>query len=85
VAASVDMQMHEGRRKNNQVSCGNVVDAEDQWCSTSVWDVPRQFLERSESISQTDAYTAYDQIGGPKMIHAACGLIQNDGFSRRCS
>jgi transposase len=35
-------------------------------------DGPRQFLGQFEGILQTDGYTAYDQIGGPKMVHAAC-------------
>src|SRR5438552_644473 len=25
-----------------------------------------------EGILQTDGYAAYDQIGGPRMVHAAC-------------
>ena len=35
-------------------------------------DGPRQFLGPFESILQTDGYTAYDQIGGTRMVHAAC-------------
>ena len=35
-------------------------------------DGPRQFLGKFEGILQTDGYAAYDQIGGPKMVHAAC-------------
>ncbi|MBZ5657625.1 MAG: IS66 family transposase [Acidobacteriia bacterium] len=27
---------------------------------------------RTEGILQTDGYTAYDQIGGTSMVHAAC-------------
>jgi hypothetical protein len=35
-------------------------------------DGPRHFLGQFEGILQTDGYAAYDQIGGPKMVHAAC-------------
>jgi transposase len=35
-------------------------------------DGPKQFLGQLEGILQTDGYTAYDQIGGTGMIHAAC-------------
>ena len=35
-------------------------------------DGPRQFLGQFEGILQTDGCAAYDQIGGPKMVHAAC-------------
>jgi len=33
---------------------------------------PRRFLEHFAGILQTDAYAAYDRVGGPKMVHAAC-------------
>jgi len=35
-------------------------------------DGPKRFLEQFEGILQTDGYTAYDQIGGPSVVHAAC-------------
>jgi transposase len=35
-------------------------------------DGPRQFLGQFEGLLQTDGYAAYDQIGGPKIIHACC-------------
>lgn len=35
-------------------------------------DGPRQFLGQFEGILQTDGYSAYDQIGGPRIVHAAC-------------
>ena len=34
-------------------------------------DGPRRFLGQFEGILQTDGYTAYDQIGGTRMVHAA--------------
>jgi len=33
---------------------------------------PICFLENFAGILQTDAYAAYDRVGGPKMVHAAC-------------
>ncbi len=33
---------------------------------------PLRFLENFEGILQTDAYSAYDRVGGAKMMHAAC-------------
>jgi transposase len=33
---------------------------------------PLRFLENFAGILQTDAYAAYDRVGGPKMVHAGC-------------
>jgi transposase len=33
---------------------------------------PKQFLGNFEGILQTDGYAAYGQIGGERMVHAAC-------------
>ncbi len=33
---------------------------------------PKQFLEGFEGVLQTDGYIAYEKVGGPKMVHAAC-------------
>ena len=33
---------------------------------------PRKFLGEWEGILQTDGYQAYDDIGGPKMVHVGC-------------
>jgi hypothetical protein len=35
-------------------------------------DGPKRFLGQFEGILQTDGYAAYDQIGGPGMVHAGC-------------
>ncbi len=35
-------------------------------------DGPRRFLENFEGLLQTDGYAAYEKVGGPKMVHAAC-------------
>jgi transposase len=33
---------------------------------------PKRFLGSFEGILQSDGYAAYDHVGGPKMVHAAC-------------
>jgi len=33
---------------------------------------PLNFLANFEGLLQTDGYAAYDRVGGPKMVHAAC-------------
>lgn len=33
---------------------------------------PKKFLGNWEGILQTDGYQAYDNIGGPKLVHAGC-------------
>ena len=33
---------------------------------------PKQFLGQYKGILQTDGYVAYDGVGGPGMVHAAC-------------
>ena len=33
---------------------------------------PRKFLAQWEGILQTDGYQAYDDVGGPKMVHVGC-------------
>jgi len=72
----VDVQMHEGRGKNHQAYLWQY----GRPGGTVVFDFrlgrgrdgPRQFLGQFEGLLQTDGYAAYDQIGGPKMVHAGC-------------
>jgi transposase len=33
---------------------------------------PKRFLREYEGILQSDGYAAYEQVGGPKMVHACC-------------
>ena len=33
---------------------------------------PKRFLGNFEGILQTDGYAAFEQVGGPKMVHAVC-------------
>jgi transposase len=72
----VDVQMHEGRGRNHQAYLwqygrpgGSVV---FDFRLGRGRDGPRQFLGPFDGILQTDGYAAYDQIGGPHMVHAAC-------------
>ena len=72
----VDVQMHEGRGKNHQAYLWRY----SRPGGTVVFDFrlgrgrdgPKRFLGQFEGILQTDGYTAYDQIGGTRMVHAAC-------------
>jgi transposase len=72
----VDVQMREGRGKNHQAYLwqygrpeGSVV---FDFRLGRGRDGPKQFLGQFEGILQTDGYTAYDHIGGTRMVHAAC-------------
>jgi len=72
----VDVQTREGRGKNHQAylwqySCPGGSAVFDFRLGRGR-DGPRRFLGQFEGILQTDGYAAYDQIGGPKMVHAAC-------------
>jgi transposase len=72
----VDVQMHEGRGKNHQAYLWQY----SRPRGTVVFDFrlgrgrdgPKQFLGPFEGLLQTDGYAAYDQIGGPKIVHAGC-------------
>jgi transposase len=72
----VDVQLHEGRGKNHQAYLWQY----GRPGGTVVFDFrlgrgrdgPKQFLGQFAGILQTDGYAAYDQIGGPKMVHAGC-------------
>jgi len=72
----VDVQMHDGRGENHQgylwqygTPGGGVV---FNFRLGRGREGPKQFLEQFNGILQTDGYAAYDHIGGPKMVHAAC-------------
>jgi len=41
---------------------------------------PKQFLGAYAGILQTDGYQAYDQVGAPMMVHAACWTHARRGF-----
>ena len=72
----VDVQTREGRGQNHQAYLWQY----SRPGGTVVFDFrlgrgrdgPKRFLGQFEGILQTDGYAAYDQIGGPGMVHAAC-------------
>src|SRR5216684_3945976 len=72
----VDVQMQEGRGKNHQAYLWQY----SRPRGMVVFDFrlgreregPRRFLGNFEGLLQSDGYGAYDHIGGPKLVHAAC-------------
>jgi transposase len=73
---SVGVQMHDGRGKNHQAYLWQY----SRPGGAVVFDFrmgreregPKRFLGNFEGILQSDGYGAYDHIGGPKLVHAAC-------------
>jgi transposase len=73
---TVGVQMHDGRGKNHQAYLWQY----SHPIGPVVFDFrlgreregPRRFLGNFEGILQSDGYGAYDHIGGPKIVHAAC-------------
>jgi len=73
---TVDVQMHDKRGKNHQAYLwqygrpgGSVV---FDFRMGRGREGPKRFLEGFEGLLQTDGYVAYDNVGGLKMVHAAC-------------
>ena len=73
---TVDVQMHDGSGHNHQAYLwqygkpgGGVV---FEFRLGRGREGPKEFLGEFEGILQTDGYAAYDGVGGPKMVHAAC-------------
>jgi transposase len=72
----VGVQVHDGRGKNHQAYLWQY----GRPGASVVFDFrlgrgregPRRFLGQFEGILQTDGYAAYEQVGGPKMVHACC-------------
>ena len=62
--------------KITRLTSGNTAIRPDRWSSTSGWagsgKVPKRFLGNFEGLLQSDGYGAYDHVGGPKLVHAAC-------------
>jgi transposase len=72
----VPVQMHDGRGENHQAYLwqygkpgGETV---FDFCLGRGREGPRKFLGQWEGILQTDGYAAYDDIGGPKLVHVGC-------------
>jgi transposase len=72
----VGVQMHDGRGKNHQAYLWQY----GAPGSSVVFDFrlgrgregPKRFLGQYEGILQSDGYAAYEQVGGPKIVHACC-------------
>jgi transposase len=72
----VGVQMHDGRGKNHQAYLWQY----SRPGGAVVFDFrmgrqregPKQFLGHFEGVLQSDGYGAYDHVGGPKIVHAAC-------------
>jgi transposase len=72
----VDVQMHDRRGKNHQAYLwqysrpgGNAV---FDFRLGRGRDGPKTFLAGFNGLLQTDGYAAYDKVGGPELVHAAC-------------
>src|SRR6266478_1608969 len=72
----VPVQMHDRRGENHQAYLwqygkpgGETV---FDFCLGRGREGPRKFLGQWEGILQTDGYAAYDDIGGPKLVHVGC-------------
>jgi transposase len=73
---TVGVQMHDGRGKNHQAYLwqysrpgGPVV---FDFRMGREREGPKGFLGNFEGRLQSDGYSAYDHVGGPKIVHAAC-------------
>jgi transposase len=72
----VPVQMHDRRGENHQGYLwqygkpgGETV---FDFCLGRGREGPRKFLGKWEGILQTDGYAAYNDIGGPKLVHVGC-------------
>jgi transposase len=81
----VGVQMHDGRGKNHKAYLWQY----GRPGGATVFDFrlgrdragPKQFLENFHGILQTDAYQAYDKVGGSGMVHAGCWAHARRGFA----
>jgi len=72
----IPVQMHDRRGENHQAYLwqygrpgGETV---FDFCLGRGRDGPKKFLGTWEGILQTDGYAAYDDVGGPKLVHVGC-------------
>jgi transposase len=80
----VDVQMHDGRGQNHQAYLWQ----DGRPGGSVVFDFrlgrgragPKEFLGKFQGILQTDGYAAYERVGGPKMVHAACWAHARRGY-----
>lgn len=81
----VEVQMHDGRGKNHQAYLWQY----GRPGGATVFDFrlgrdragPKQFLQNFHGILQTDAYAAYDKVGGSGMVHTGCWTHARRGFA----
>jgi transposase len=81
----VDVQMHDGRGKNHKAFLWQY----GRPGGPTIFDFrlgrdragPKQFLENFHGLLQTDAYQAYDKVGGSGMVHAGCWTHARRGFA----
>jgi transposase len=81
----VDVQMHDGRGKNHKAFLWQY----GRPGGPTVFDFrlgreragPKHFLENFHGLLQTDAYQAYDKVGGSGMVHAGCWTHARRGFA----
>ena len=73
---TIPVQMHDRRGSNHQAYLwqygkpgGETV---FDFCLGRGREGPRKFLGNWEGILQTDGYQAYDDVGGPKLVHVGC-------------
>jgi transposase len=82
----IEVQMHDGRGKNHQaylwqysepggmgsggLDCGGIVLFDFQMGRGR--EAPKRMLRDFAGILQTDGYAAYDKVGAPGMVQAAC-------------
>lgn len=81
----VEVQMHDGRGKNHTAFLWQY----GRPGGASVFDFrlgrdragPKKFLANFHGVLQTDAYPAYDKVGGSGMVHAGCWTHARRGFA----
>lgn len=81
----VAVQMHDGRGRNHQAYLWQY----SRPGGAVIFDFrlgrgregPKQFLGSYAGVLQTDGYQAYEQVGGPGMVHAACWTHARRGFA----
>jgi transposase len=81
----VEVQMHDRRGKNHKAFLWQY----GRPGGGAIFDFrlgrdragPKKFLENFHGILQTDAYPAYDKVGGAGMVHAGCWTHARRGFA----
>ena len=75
-ADETPVPVHDGRGENHQAYLWQYGKAGGEtvfdFCMGRGREGPRKFLGEWEGILQTDGYAAYDDIGGPKLVHVGC-------------